>query len=484
MALGPDAPAKTDAAPPDDRYWVDLLRPVFAGRRVILTGEPVAGLLPKARLVHTLGAQRPFILGTQGVGTGPLPRPDEAEWLALDPTPTTSFMEAIRSGQALLADLPTHARAALDDYDPDRSAIVLGSLLNDLSEVAGRPCLGHREPRWVALEDKTVIDGFWDRAGIARMPSEVVPARRDALVAAAERLEAGSGTVWVADTRDGIHGGADGARWIRTRRDVDEALAFVEADADRVRVMPFHEGIPCSIHGVVFPDYVAALRPVEMVTLRSQVHPSRLFYAGAASYWDPLPQDREHMRALARRAGGHLREVADFRGAFTVDGVMTEHGFRPTELNPRQGAGMSVLARGLPGLPLPLLCDAVSAGVDLDYRPRELERHVVRRADRQRGGGTWRAVPAPLAPIENQAVARGPGGYRWASDGEPPDGWVGAGPSAIGGFVRLTLNAARTEIGASVAPVACDFFRFADQHLHTGVGPLEPAKPTRTTRAQ
>ncbi len=190
------------------------------------------------------------------------------------------------------------------------------------------------------------------------------------------------------------------------------------------------------------------------------------------------------MRAIARRAGGHLREIADFRGAFTVDGVMTEDGFRPTELNPRPGAGMSVLARGLPGLPLPLLCDAVSAGLDLEYRPHELERLILRRADRQRGGGAWRAVPAELAPIENQAVARGSAGYRWASDDEPADGWVGAGPSAIGGFVRLTLNAARTEIGASVASVACDFFRFADQHLHTAIGPLEPAKSTRTAVAE
>jgi hypothetical protein len=163
---------------------------------------------------------------------------------------------------------------------------------------------------------------------------------------------------------------------------------------------------------------------------------------------------------------------------------MTERGFRPTELNPRPGAGMSVLARGLPGLPLPLLCDAASAGLDLEYRPRELERLILRRADRQRGGGAWRAVPAQLAPIENKAVARESEGYRWANDDEPPEGWVVAGPSAIGGFVRLTLNAARAEIGASVAPLACDFFRFADQHLHTGVGPLEPARCTRTMAAE
>ena len=50
--------------------------------------------------------------------------------------------------------------------------------------------------------------------------------------------------------------------------------------------MPFLEGIPCSIHGVVFPDGVATFRPVEMVTLR-RPGSNRLHYAGAATFWDP-----------------------------------------------------------------------------------------------------------------------------------------------------------------------------------------------------
>jgi hypothetical protein len=44
----------------------------------------------------------------------------------------------------------------------------------------------------------------------------------------------------------------------------------MSARADRVRVMPFLEGIPCSIHGIVFAEHVAALQPLEMVTLRSE----------------------------------------------------------------------------------------------------------------------------------------------------------------------------------------------------------------------
>ena len=54
--------------------------------------------------------------------------------------------------------------------------------------------------------------------------------------------------------------------------------------SNRVRVMPFLEGVPCSVHGIVLPDGTAALRPVELVTLRRGTD---LVYAGCATFWDP-----------------------------------------------------------------------------------------------------------------------------------------------------------------------------------------------------
>ena len=105
-------------------------------------------------------------------------------------------------------------------------------------------------------------------------------------------------------------------------------MAFLAARCDRVRVMPFLEGIPCSIHGVVFPEGVATFRPVEMVTLRRPRESGRLRYAGAATFWDPPDDDREVMRDLARRVG-ELRRRVGYRGAFTVDGVLAAEAFCP-----------------------------------------------------------------------------------------------------------------------------------------------------------
>ena len=83
---------------------------------------------------------------------------------------------------------------------------------------------------------------------------------------------------------------------------------------DRVRIMPFLEGIATSIHGIVLPDGVVALRPVEMVTLRRG---HELRYSGCATFWDPPDEVREEMRDVARRVGERLRTEVDFRGAFT-----------------------------------------------------------------------------------------------------------------------------------------------------------------------
>ena len=442
-----------------------------------MTGGPVAGLVGLAGWVRRLGAARVLVLGSEGRGAGTLPTADEAEWLALEVSAST-MLDGVRAGQRALADLPSPALEAIERFDPGREALVVATFLNELPAVAGRPCLGHRRPEWLALEDKVVADGLWDRAGVERAPSVVVPAEEAALVGAAATLDQGLGTVWAADARDGYHGGAEGLRWVRDDDQVAEAVAFLAARADRVRVMPFLEGVPCSIHGVVFDDHVAALRPVEMVTLRPTTG-STLVYAGVASYWDPPPGDREVMRESARRVGAVLRAEIGFRGPFTVDGVMSADGFRPTELNPRSGAGLRTLVGGLPGLPVEVLTAAIAGGLALDFRPADLERMIVAGADRQRGGGTWRVVPGRVGEMVGRPVRSGDAAYGWAEEAGQADGWVTSGPSPIGGFVRLTFEPTRTPVGPSVAERAVAFWRFADSCLGTGIGPLVAPRPVR-----
>jgi hypothetical protein len=323
-----------------------------------------------------------------------------------------------------------------------------------------------------------VVDGLWDDLGVTRAPSEVVAAEPAALRAAAGRLDRGAGTAWAGDARQGWHGGASCLRWVRDEHDAAEAAAFLAARCDRARVMPFLEGVPCSIHGMVFPRGVAAFRPVELVTLR-RPGSGRLHYAGAATFWDPPAADRERMRELARRVGAGLRERVGYRGAFTVDGVLAAEGFLPTELNPRLGAGLSMMTRDLPDLPVGLLDRALIEGERLAVTADALERQVLAAADRVRAGGAWTVTEAAADATRELPVVFEAGACRPATGDEPPDGVLAFGPSGVGGFVRLTLDPGRVPAGPPVAPLAVAAFALADRRFGTAIGPLGPARPVR-----
>jgi hypothetical protein len=333
----------------------------------------------------------------------------------------------------------------------------------------------------------------WDRAGVDRAPAVVVPADADALARAASQVDGGGGTVWSGDAREGFNGGAEFVRWVRGADDAASAASYFGAHCDAVRVMPFLEGIPCSIHGIVFDEHVAAIRPVEMVTLRRPPgHPEgAFFYAGCSTFFDPPDATRASMREITRTTGALLRAEVGFRGAFTIDGVATARGFLPTELNPRSGAGLSVMLRGLADFPLQQLLDALVGGLTLAYDPHELERDLVEAADATRGGGTWRTFPGrALNAVDGCHLAYD--GASWyqvsesdaggragvdAVDGELDRAVVAVGDGPSGGFVRAVFDSDGTPMGESVGQRAVDFWRYADDELGTEIGPLTPAMP-------
>ena len=101
------------------------------------------------------------------------------------------------------------------------------------------------------------------------------------------------------DARDGYHGGGALTRWVTDDAEAAAVTAELRRALRPVRVMPFLDGIATSIHGIVLPDGVVALRPVELVTLR-QGH--ELCYAGCATFWDPPRRSASEMRDAARRS--------------------------------------------------------------------------------------------------------------------------------------------------------------------------------------
>jgi hypothetical protein len=447
-------------------------RSLLSGRRVILAHTPVAGAGPLVDQFRSLGAERTFVVAPF-LGTGELPGPATTDWYSLD-LDATNVMDVFRQFEKAMANPPDDLAAALDAFDPGGDALVLVMPFDTTTSVAGRPAFGARRPAWVALEDKTTNDALFARADVTCAPSEVVAAAdRGALDAAAARVDRGAGTVWSGDAREGFNGGGVLVRRV-TGPDRAAAVAdLMAARCDRVRVAPFLDGIPCSIHGIVTTDGIAVFRPMEMVMLRT---PDTAFrYAGVASYWDPPAAARDEMRAAARRVGALLRAEVGFAGSYGIDGVLTADGFRPTELNPRMGGGLSVVARAVPDIPLFPLHWIAAAGQPLGVTAHELEETLTAAADARRGGGGWVFVSRTFAETSTYHVVVEGGICRAAGEGETADAELTIGPGAEGGFVRCIMDPDRTPVGPSVAPRVCSVLAWADAEFDLGLGPLTPA---------
>lgn len=448
----------------DDVEWTRWLSEPFRDRKVIVAYRVLAGMTRAVDDLRTWGAQRPLLVSV-GRGTGAVPEPGTFDLVDIEAAPPPSMTEEVRRVSSLAADPPATVVATVEAYDPAGEAVWWLTPFASNSPHMGRSVLGGRPDAWAALEDKMLCDEIWDEAGIARAPSRVVAANDNDLRTAGRGIDGGHGTVWSGDARDGLNGGNDYVRWIRSPAHADAAVAFFSARCDRVRVMPYLAGTACSIHGIVLPDGVAALRPVEQVQ-RSDPERGRFAYGGLSTWWDPPADVRDAMRAAARAAGHVLDRRAGYRGGFSIDGVATDDGFRPTELNPRFSGGLNTLARAVPDLPLELIQINAVLGRDVRVGAAALEERIVTAADRRRYGRLMIPFPAGTPPAPKDHRLDWTSGELVSATGGTHDAVVSIGPSMIGGgFAIWELSGRVIQRGESALSHADALHRFAGVHL-------------------
>lgn len=459
----------------DPSYWMDLYHPAYAGRPWILAVDSAAAATPLVETMHKLGAG-PFLIIAASEGTGEPVDPEIAQTIVLGIGGGT-FIETFRNLDAALVDLPADVVARIDAWDPDRSARVIQNFMPADVTIAGRRLYGSRPRAWMAVEDKIAVETLWDAAQVRRAPSAVVRSRASELAQAAAGLDRGRGTVWVADNREGWHGGAEYVRWVRDDDAAEQAAAFFAGCSDEVRVMPYLEGIPCSIHAVVFPEGIAAFNPVEILMLH-RAGSQQFEYAGGATFWEPPEEHVASMRDMVRRVAGHLRDTIGYRGAFGIDGVLTAEGFYPTELNPRYTGGLAVQATTLhDDFSMNLLNMTIIEGEPGDYRPADFEEAVLASSARQRGGWALMKVPG-AAPEEtrSQRVVFVDGEARPAVEHGEAGATLSFGPAALGGLVFCSLDAGALPAGPPAAPAVISLFRLAAELWdEVDASDLEPA---------
>jgi hypothetical protein len=388
--------------------------------------------------------------------------------------PSGEIIEEFRVWSRLAADPPAVLTDALDRFDPDGEALLVTTPPTPLDRFAGRPIHGGRRPDWVALEDKTRVDDLLDRAEVSRPRSAVVPVAGSPAVA--HDLDIGDGTVWSGDAREGFNGGTTRVRWIVTDDEAQAGAEFFEAEHDLVRVSPFVEGVPCSIHGIVGAEGMAVFRPCEMLVMRTADH--RFVYCGVATAWDPSESDRAAMRDSARRVGEVLRAEVAFRGTFTLDGIMSADGFVATEVNPRFGGGMSRIASGVDDLPLIELHRELIADPTYDPDAAALEAVVVEAADRQRSFTSWSFLSTPITETTTFRFALDGGESVAVAPGAPAIEAT-VGPAVTGSMLRVDLAEVAPDPGPIFAPLAIEALRAAGDLAGVDVPRMEAARPVR-----
>ena len=379
--------AEVNLADPEVRAELtEVLMARYADRPVVLGPGILAARTEFVAWVREVGGTA-LVLSTAD-GAGPKPAEGDCVVIEVDPPPTSSVTEEMRALDHLARHLPEHAVAAVEAFDPDRRGVWVGGPFVTTDEpILGRPVVSGRPAAFVVLEDKLLADDIWDAAGVDRAPYAVVPVERGALRTATRELAGPLGAVWSGDTKEGFNGGGDYVRWVcpdgEWSADEAQALAYFLPRCDRVRVMPFLDGVPCSIHALVLPDGTAVFRPVEISILRDES--ARTFqYGGLSTYWDAPAPDREAIRDAARAVGEHLRAAYGYRGAFGIDGVLTAEGFRPTELNTRASAGFTQVTQ-LDRKLFALLQDVLVLGEDPGVRVADVEA-VLPQIDADPGG--------------------------------------------------------------------------------------------------
>ena len=436
-----------------------------SGRKWILTADAAAGATPMVEQLREWESG-PLMVVAANEGVGDLP---DVERTYYTRTSGDTIMGGIRAYLDSIEEPTRELRRAVDTFDPDREALNLFASFSRRSDLFGRAIYGARPAEWGALEDKMLIDELCDAAGIARAPSEIVAVANAA--AAAERLAGDLGTVWVADNTEGWHGGGEYVRWVRTAEDVAPTLEWFVEHANRVRVMPFLEGIPSSIHGFNTGNGSAVFLPVELMIFRHAEGPE-FVYGQAANFWEAPAEIRDQMRDAGRRMGAVLAQRVGYLGAFGIDGVATAEGFLPTELNPRMSVGHGLQARAA-DVPLGSIERLLIAG-DLDIDATELEETIVSAAETSRGGGMLLPIAGEYEAAETGVTFTEAGAFAVDIE-ETSDATMKIGPGGFGSIIIVRLDPERNEVGPPLAPKVLQTVALAEQLWGLEVPPLEPA---------
>jgi hypothetical protein len=440
---------------------IERLEEIYGQKSWVISTQAAVSAINIHKMLDGWGSRTLVVASNQG--TGELPDTE----IVYTGSKGESAVDSIRAFFKSVENPDPDVLASVDRFDPDRTARVIAEPYATASEMVSRKTFGVRRPQWWAWEDKMRVDSLWEDLAIPRAPYRIV-AVADAPEAASD-LGNENGSVWVADNSTGWHGGGDYVRWVPTTQDPGPVADWFSTRADRVRVMPFLDGLPCSIHGWVSPGGTAIFQPVEILVFRDLTN-HQLVYSGVATVWHAPESLEAEMRLVASKVGRAIHERDGYLGPFGIDGVATSEGFRPTELNPRMSAGVGAQL-GTIDLPLGSLMRAEIEGlIEVDHRWLEESVRQQRKPHIHFGKLFSKEVR------DSMFVAVGYDGGTIAVETEDRSvGKITAGPAATGSFVTGSFDATKLDVGGVMGPMMASALNLASDKWDLGLPHLTAA---------
>lgn len=393
---------------------------------------------------------------------------DDSLAALLSPSGNRTAAQLLADRHALLATLATDSPLStlVDQFDPDWHAVLLITDPLNPPVTGGRPRLGGKHPSWSFFEHKSVVDVLWDSIGLARAESAVYD---EPSTLWRELSPRGSDLVYAAQQHgEEPSAGGENIRWSSAdspRREDDTVRRR------RVRVMPMLAGAPCRLHGVVLVGSTMAFTPLEILVPRRPADGAFLC-AGTA----PMPEfEQPPLLELTRSIGEALRDRLDYRGGFSVDGILTRDGFRPTDLNTRV---TSAFESAPPPLRVAVHASALLAQAGLPGADAAgLEKQAHHALNNAACLSLFTVVNGPAAPAMRPIRWNGPTLVPCAV--EEAHGTIGIIAAPRGTVLRIRLR--RQHLPAHLSPqeAAVLAFRVADELLGAGLGDLQPPPSAR-----
>lgn len=412
----PRTEASVHSRRPIDPAFRKALSSVFEDRSVVLVGAVAGRLSHIAGQCFELGAQRVLIVASESSGLGCEGLPPLTRVIA----PISHMSDSVDSATGARSSVAQ----ALQDFDPERKALVVSDGAPASRAFPGRTVLNPGFLSRTRLERKlsgeSILEAVSNRTDLVRVLELTGPD----IYRKCEEVDLGDGVVLASDPPHSPGTGGSHVRWVTSPPEF-EAAARDLGIGTVVRAMPYLRGIPSSMHGLVLDDGILTCPPMQLVNLvrrpRALGESRSFFGAGAATLTHVGALASKRIRAVVMSVGRRLTEIANYRGLYCVDGILTADDFIPTEINMREGSSIGVAFSQQTQLPIQLLNAVASSNLVVGESAARLDRAVA--ASSAPGAAvTWHAFSRPATGLTVEGSRRV---AEWHSS-----------PHTVGPFVR------------------------------------------------